>query len=41
MWQITGSTTFLLFTLLSPVMVVGNHVTQRRTGRRRSRKEMA
>jgi S-DNA-T family DNA segregation ATPase FtsK/SpoIIIE len=41
MWQITGSTTFLLFTLLSPVMVVGNHVTQRSTGKRRSRREVA
>lgn len=41
MWQITGSTTFLLFTLLSPVMVLGNVVTDRRSGKRRSRKEMA
>jgi len=39
MWQITGSTMFLLFTLLSPVMVLGNLVTQRRTGKRRSHKE--
>lgn len=41
MWQITGSTTFLLFTLLSPVMVIGNLVTERRTGKRRSRREIA
>jgi S-DNA-T family DNA segregation ATPase FtsK/SpoIIIE len=41
MWQITGSTTFLLFTLLSPVMVLGNLVTERRSGKRRSRKEIA
>ncbi len=41
MWRITGSTTYLLFTLLSPVMVLGNLVTERRSGRRRSRKEQA
>ncbi|MCW2681673.1 MAG: putative cell division FtsK/SpoIIIE-like protein, partial [Frankiales bacterium] len=41
MWQITGSTTFLLFTLLSPVMVIGNLVTERRSGKRRSRREIA
>jgi S-DNA-T family DNA segregation ATPase FtsK/SpoIIIE len=40
MWRWTGSTTFLLFTLLSPVMVVGSVVSDRRTGRRRSRREM-
>ena len=39
MWQVTGSTTFLLLTLLSPVMVLGAHVTERRSGRRRSRRE--
>ncbi len=41
MWQITGSTTFLLFTLLSPVVVLGNLVTERRSGRRRSRRDRA
>ncbi|HWG94486.1 MAG TPA: FtsK/SpoIIIE domain-containing protein [Mycobacteriales bacterium] len=41
MWRVLGSATFLLFTLLSPVMVVGNVVTERRAGRRRSRKERA
>jgi S-DNA-T family DNA segregation ATPase FtsK/SpoIIIE len=41
MWRITGSATFLLFTLLSPVMVVGNVVAERRSGKRRSRKENA
>jgi S-DNA-T family DNA segregation ATPase FtsK/SpoIIIE len=39
MWRITGSTTFLLLTLLSPLMVLGNVVSDRRTGRRRSRRE--
>ncbi len=41
MWQLTGSTTFLLFTLLSPVMVLGNLVTERRSGGRRSRRDLA
>ena len=41
LWRVLGNATFLLFTLLSPVMVLGNVVTERRTGRRRSRKERA
>ncbi len=41
MWQVTGSTTFLLFTLLSPVLVIGNVVTERRSGTRRTRRERA
>jgi S-DNA-T family DNA segregation ATPase FtsK/SpoIIIE len=41
MWRVLGNATFLLFTLLSPVMVLGNVVTERRSGRRRSRKERA
>jgi S-DNA-T family DNA segregation ATPase FtsK/SpoIIIE len=41
MWRLTGSTMFLLFTLLSPVLVLGNVVSDRRTGRRRSRRERA
>jgi S-DNA-T family DNA segregation ATPase FtsK/SpoIIIE len=39
MWQALDNAMFLLFTLLSPVMVIGNVVTERRTGRRRSRRE--
>ena len=41
MWRVLGNATFLLFTLLSPVMVIGNVVTERRTGRRQSRKARA
>ncbi|MCW2715412.1 MAG: cell division FtsK/SpoIIIE [Frankiales bacterium] len=41
MWRVTGSTTFLLFTLLSPVLVVGGFITERRTGRRASRASRA
>ena len=41
MWRVTGSTTFLLFTLLSPVLVIGSFVTDRRTGRRTSRASKA
>ena len=41
LWRVTGSTTFLLFTLLSPVLAVGQVVTERRSGRRRSRRETA
>ena len=41
LWQVTGSTTFLLFTLLSPVLVLGNVVTDRRSGKRLSRKHLA
>ncbi|MDX6199113.1 MAG: segregation ATPase FtsK/SpoIIIE, family [Actinomycetota bacterium] len=41
MWRVLGNATFLLFTLLSPVMVVGNVLTERRTGRRQSRRQKA
>ena len=41
LWQVTGSTTFLLFTLLSPVLVLGNVVTDRRSGKRLSRRHLA
>ena len=41
MWRVTGSTTFLLFTLLSPVLVIGAVVTERRTGSRRGRRDRA
>jgi S-DNA-T family DNA segregation ATPase FtsK/SpoIIIE len=37
MWRLTGSLTFLLFTLLSPVLLLGGVVTERRSGRRASR----
>jgi DNA segregation ATPase FtsK/SpoIIIE, S-DNA-T family len=39
LWRVLGNATFLLFTLLSPVLVLGNVVTERRAGRRRSRRE--
>jgi S-DNA-T family DNA segregation ATPase FtsK/SpoIIIE len=41
MWRALGNATFLLFGLLSPVMVLGNVVTERRTGRRQSRRQKA
>ena len=41
MWQVLGNATFLLFTLLSPVLVIGTVVTERRTGRRQSRRQRA
>ena len=41
MWRVLGNASFLLFTLLSPVLVAANVVTERRTGRRRSRRERA
>jgi S-DNA-T family DNA segregation ATPase FtsK/SpoIIIE len=41
LWRVLGNATFLLFTLLSPLMVIGNVVTERRSGKRRSRKERA
>jgi S-DNA-T family DNA segregation ATPase FtsK/SpoIIIE len=41
MWRVLGNATFLLFTLLSPVMVIGSVVTERRTGRRQSRRQRA
>jgi S-DNA-T family DNA segregation ATPase FtsK/SpoIIIE len=41
MWRVLGNATFLLFTLLSPVMVLGNVVTERRTGRRQTRASRA
>ena len=41
LWRTTGSTAFLLLTLLSPVLVVGAAVTERRSGRRRCRGERA
>ncbi|MBK5307468.1 MAG: FHA domain-containing protein [Frankiaceae bacterium] len=39
MWRVLGNATFLLFTLLSPVMVIGNVVTERRSGRRQTRRQ--
>jgi S-DNA-T family DNA segregation ATPase FtsK/SpoIIIE len=41
MWRVLGNATFLLFTLLSPLMVVGNVVTERRAGRRQTRRQRA
>jgi S-DNA-T family DNA segregation ATPase FtsK/SpoIIIE len=41
MWRVLGNATFLLFTLLSPVMVIGNVVTERRSGKRQSRRQKA
>ncbi len=41
MWRITGSLVFLLLTLLSPLLVVGQVVGDRRSGRRRRRGEAA
>ena len=41
MWRVLGNATFLLFTLMSPVLILGNVVTERRAGRRRSRRETA
>jgi S-DNA-T family DNA segregation ATPase FtsK/SpoIIIE len=41
MWRVLGNATFLLFTLLSPVMVIGNVVTERRAGKRQTRKQRA
>jgi S-DNA-T family DNA segregation ATPase FtsK/SpoIIIE len=41
MWRVLGNATFLLFTLLSPVMVIGNVVTERRSGRRQTRRQRA
>jgi S-DNA-T family DNA segregation ATPase FtsK/SpoIIIE len=41
LWLVLGNATFLLFTVLSPVLVLGNVVTERRAGRRRSRRERA
>ncbi|HWH27459.1 MAG TPA: FtsK/SpoIIIE domain-containing protein [Mycobacteriales bacterium] len=41
LWRVLGNVTFLLFTLLSPVLVIGNVVTERRAGRRRGRRERA
>ncbi|MCW2724786.1 MAG: cell division FtsK/SpoIIIE [Frankiales bacterium] len=40
-WRVMGNPTFLLFSLLSPVMVLGNVVTERRTGRRQNRRQKA
>jgi S-DNA-T family DNA segregation ATPase FtsK/SpoIIIE len=39
MWRVLGNAAFLLFTLLSPVLVVGAVLTERRSGRRRTRRE--
>ena len=41
MWRVLGNATFLLFTLLSPLMVIGNVVTERHAGRRQTRKQRA
>ncbi len=41
MWRVLGSTSFLLLTLLSPVLVLGNVLTERRSGHRRYRRERA
>jgi S-DNA-T family DNA segregation ATPase FtsK/SpoIIIE len=40
LWRVLGSATFLLFTLLSPVMVIGSAVTDHRSGRRRDRRAL-
>lgn len=37
---VTGRPTYLLFTLLAPVMLVGNHFTQRRRTRRRHQRDL-
>ncbi|MCU1590682.1 MAG: cell division FtsK/SpoIIIE [Frankiales bacterium] len=39
MWRVLGNATFLLFTLLSPVMVIGNVVTDRRAGKKQTRRQ--
>ena len=39
MWRLLGNAAFLLFTLLSPVLVVGGVVSERRSGRRRTRRQ--
>jgi len=39
MWRVLGNATFLLFTLLSPVLVVGGVLSERRAGRRRTRRQ--
>ena len=39
MWRLTGAVTFLLFTLLSPVLMLSQLVSERRSGRRRGRRE--
>jgi S-DNA-T family DNA segregation ATPase FtsK/SpoIIIE len=39
LWQVLGSATFLLFTLLSPVLVIGSAVSELRAGRRHDRRE--
>ncbi len=41
MWRVLGNASFLLFTLLSPVLMLANVVTDRRSGRRRTRRELA
>ena len=41
LWRVTGATAFLLLTLLSPVLVAGAAVSERRTGRRRRRRARA
>ncbi|MFN2523940.1 MAG: FtsK/SpoIIIE domain-containing protein [Mycobacteriales bacterium] len=41
MWRVLGNASFLLFTLLSPIMVIGNVVTERRAGSRQTRRQRA
>ncbi|MDT7545029.1 MAG: segregation ATPase FtsK/SpoIIIE, family [Actinomycetota bacterium] len=41
MWRVMGNATFLLFTLLSPVLVLGNVATDYRRGKRQTRKQRA
>ncbi len=41
MWRVLGNASFLLLTLLSPVLVLGNVLSDRRSGRRRHRSDRA
>jgi S-DNA-T family DNA segregation ATPase FtsK/SpoIIIE len=41
LWLITKQLTFLLFTLLSPVMYIANYVTTRRQGKKSHRQQVA
>lgn len=41
MWRVLGNATFLLFTLLTPIMVIGSVITERRTGRRQTKRQRA
>jgi S-DNA-T family DNA segregation ATPase FtsK/SpoIIIE len=39
MWRVLGNATFLLYTLLSPVMVLGNVATEHRRSKRQTRRQ--